>query len=358
MEHNAYSVGWICALPDTELPVAEAMLDEEHPPPDKDPADSNMYACGRIGPHKVVIACLPAGHCGTVSASEVAQNMLRSFPTIKIGLMVGIGGGVPSLDDDIRLGDVVVSQPTKGHGGVVQYDMGKAMDECKFEMRGHLDAPPPALLNAISKLRGRHVRKEPEYLNHLSEMLKENPRMAKTFARPGPKYDNLSAGVAQRITPKTQDEHGDQNRFQRSPRAESIPHYGLIASGNKVVASVDEGSRIEGLMGRGDRILCFEMEAAGLMNDFRCVVIRGISDYADSLKTDKWQPFAAAAAAAYAKELLTIIPAESVANRQETKGGSPRSEGKAVSQGSNTFENTSASNSRMLQGNFSGVNVS
>jgi len=56
-------------------------------------------------------------------------------------------------------------------------------------------------------------------------------------------------------------------------------------------------------------ILCFEMEAAGLMNSFPCAVIRGVSNYADEFKDDVWQKYAAMAAAAYAKELLSYIPA-------------------------------------------------
>jgi hypothetical protein len=50
------------------------------------------------------------------------------------------------------------------------------------------------------------------------------------------------------------------------------------------------------------------MEAAGLMNNFPCIVIRGICDYADSHKNDRWQRYAAATAAAYAKELLAFVP--------------------------------------------------
>lgn len=55
--------------------------------------------------------------------------------------------------------------------------------------------------------------------------------------------------------------------------------------------------------------MCFEMEAAGLMNDFPCLVIRGICDYADSHKNKTWQAYAAATAAACAKDILTIVPA-------------------------------------------------
>jgi nucleoside phosphorylase len=57
-------------------------------------------------------------------------------------------------------------------------------------------------------------------------------------------------------------------------------------------------------LGQRHGVLCFEMEAAGLMNAFPCLVIRGICDYSDTHKNDKWQPYAAAAAASYAKELL------------------------------------------------------
>jgi predicted benzoate:H+ symporter BenE len=46
------------------------------------------------------------------------------------------------------------------------------------------------------------------------------------------------------------------------------------------------------------------MEAAGVMNTFPCLVIRGICDYADSYKDKRWQHYAAATAAAYAKLLL------------------------------------------------------
>jgi nucleoside phosphorylase len=54
-------------------------------------------------------------------------------------------------------------------------------------------------------------------------------------------------------------------------------------------------------------VLCFEMEAAGLMNHFPCLVIRGICDYSDTHKNKSWQGYAAMTAAAYAKDLLGQI---------------------------------------------------
>ena len=91
------------------------MLDEVHQDLDGAQGDKNIYTLGRIGKHNVVMACLPSGATGITPAAKVATDMLRSFPRIRFGLMVGIGGGAPSPNklpgEDIRLGDVVVSIP-------------------------------------------------------------------------------------------------------------------------------------------------------------------------------------------------------------------------------------------------------
>lgn len=94
-----------------ELAAATEMLDEEHgdPVPTQDATDTNIYSLGRIGQHKVVIVCLPAGQMGTSSAAAVVAQMMSKFVCVKFGLMVGIGGGVPSKEADVRLGDVVIS---------------------------------------------------------------------------------------------------------------------------------------------------------------------------------------------------------------------------------------------------------
>ena len=49
------------------------------------------------------------------------------------------------------------------------------------------------------------------------------------------------------------------------------------------------------------------------MDSFHCLIIRGICDYADSHKSKIWKPYAAAVAAAYAKELLLVIPGQAAA---------------------------------------------
>ena len=91
MKHQDYTVGWISALP-TEMAAAEGMLDELHEPLplQRDSHDQNTYTLGRIGLHNVVLACLPAGVTGTISAARVATQMLSSFKCLRFGLMVGI----------------------------------------------------------------------------------------------------------------------------------------------------------------------------------------------------------------------------------------------------------------------------
>ena len=90
-------------------------------------------------------------------------------------------------------------------------------------------------------------------------------------------------------------------------------HYGTIASGNQVIKNAVERDRASAQLGG---VLCFEMEAAGLMNTFPCLVIRGICDYSDSHKNDKWQPYAAGIAAAYAKEVLSVVKPVELADTQ------------------------------------------
>jgi nucleoside phosphorylase len=118
--HDRYTVGWICAL-DVELAASMVMLDYELPSLTQAEGDANTYILGRVGEHDVVLTCLPSGTTGTNAAANAATNMLRSFPNIRYCLMVGIGGGAPSVPNgdpckDIRLGDVVVSCPSASSG--------------------------------------------------------------------------------------------------------------------------------------------------------------------------------------------------------------------------------------------------
>lgn len=314
MEHGDYTVGWICALP-TELAAAGAMLDQRHDPLPKKSQDHNNYTLGRIEGHNVAIACLPSGVTGTTSAAIVASRIRYTFPSIEFGLMVGVGGGAPSTENDIRLGDVVISKPVGTSGGVIQYDFGKTVQEGRFVRTGSLNRPPDVLLNAVSSLQARYMMEEAHLPRHLSQMLSKYPKMQKDYAYQGPQQDHLfQADYDHRPGDATCVDCEPDRLITRVDREDETPttHYGLIASGNQVMRDGVNRERLR----QEHNVLCFEMEAAGLMDDFPCLVIRGICDYADTHKNKQWQGYAAAAAAAYAKELLCIIPGNPAAHSQ------------------------------------------
>ncbi|KZL75723.1 kinesin light chain [Colletotrichum tofieldiae] len=300
-----FTVGWVCALP-IELAAAAEMMDEEFADLPSQPTDSNLYSFGRIGAHNVVAACLPAGQMGTTQAATVASQMKTSFPSLRFSVLVGIGGGVPNLEDDIdiRLGDVVISQPAGQFGGVIQYDFGKTGADGRITRTGSLNAPPTILLNALAKLRANDLRGKAQVHAHLFKL--SHPP-GSNFASPGPDQDNLYDASSLHIAGATCAKCRLEDLMERDVRATTGPvlFFGNIASGNQVMKDGLTRDRYSQELGK---VLCFEMEAAGLMNNVPCIVIRGICDYADAHKNKRWQPYAAATAAACAKELLNIIP--------------------------------------------------
>ncbi|KAF5696934.1 hypothetical protein FMUND_15551 [Fusarium mundagurra] len=309
------TIGWIAALP-MERAAVTALLHDRHDAPEgfkQHQSDANSYTWGRIGEHNIVIASLSAGLYGVPSAAHTASALIHSLPHIRIGLLVGIGGAIvrPDLGRDIRLGDVVVSQPDGATGGVVQYDFGKAKVNGVWERKGSLDKPPPVLLNALAGLQAEHEIAPSKIPDLLEAMLKANPRMKlpeTDYTYQGFKNDRLFESYHVHVGGSNCDKCDPFWEIERHKRDSTDPkiHYGTIASGNKLIK--DAATRDSLLEVIGQPCLCVEMEAAGLMDRFPCLVIRGICDYADSHKNDRWQRYASATAAAFAVELLEFVP--------------------------------------------------
>lgn len=330
---DRYTIGWVCAL-SKEQTAARAMLDEEYRDVHirKATNDTNTYTLGSIGRHNIVIACLPKGQLSVIRASKVATSMTSTFRNIKFVLMVGIGGGVPSEANDVRLGDVVVSTPTEQYPGVVQWDFGKTKDG-KCERTGSLNNPPTFLLTALSKMESDHEMEGSKIQENLDIMFKKWPRLKTEYARSDKLEDFLfsasyshldyplnpsptsTTGEFQESLPGGADcLYCDRSKAKKREVGEPVVHYGLIASGNQVIKDATYRDAInKNLDGNA---LCIEMEAAGLLADFPCLVIRGICDYADSHKNKAWQEHAAAVAAALTKDLLENVPPVEVASER------------------------------------------
>lgn len=319
-----YQIGIVCALWE-ELKAVRAILDEEHAPLKQNNdggGDNNSYVLGKVGDHNVVAAGLPLGTYGIGAATSVARDMVRTFPHLRFGLLVGIAGGIPDIQAkrDIRLGDVVVSVPTGDHGGVLQYDFVKDHGGGYLEQRGALDKPPKVLRTALTNLRADTQEDPiPQYLMQIDERF---PSLRhKGYCHPGVDKDAL---YCHRCDPskwwwilwvlltwfwpfwRCEDCDNCKNcKVRRPPRSHTQPviHYGTIASANTLLRNVKRREHLKTQHGA----LCVEMEAAGLTDEFPCLVIRGICDYADSYKNDVWHEYAALTAAVFAKKLLRYV---------------------------------------------------
>ncbi|OAQ99952.1 hypothetical protein LLEC1_04023 [Akanthomyces lecanii] len=292
--HDQYTIAWICAL-HIEMAAARAMLDEVHEDLPRHRNDTNAYTLGSIEHHNIVIACLPTAEYGTNNAANVLTHLVRTFPLIRLGLMVGVGGGVPSMAD-IRLGDIVVGTR------VMQYDLGKILGYRQIQPTATPKIPQKLLGTVVSSLRAKHEL-EP---SQVPSIMREKFGGHTKYGRPS-SPDSLFCATYSHVSPTPGCDGCDHSKLvPRSTRMTNDPliHYGAVASGNQVMRS----GTVRDEIARKVDVICFEMEAAGLMDILPCLPIRGICDYSDSHKNKEWQRYAAAAAAAYARELLAELP--------------------------------------------------
>jgi nucleoside phosphorylase len=321
-----FTIGWIAPLP-LEKEAARLVLDEEYPQEEVQ-YQNTFYLGGRVGKHEVVIGV--QRKMGLSQAAILAEKMRAGFPNIKYFLLVGIAGGVPRYGPagavtEIVLGDVVVSSPRGNHGGVLQYDKGAWEGQGRLNFRGHTNGIPGDLLAAVNNFRAEGWSK-----TNIAEVLKQmrlklDEKRQHQYDDPGPNRDRLFEDGYEHQGTEFDDckECCDaDNTISRSDRGdgatrlrdEPAVHFGNIASSNQLQISAIERNRVQ----KEHEAICFEMEAAGVLEEYPCVVVRGICDYADSHKNKGWQNYAAATAAACAKGLLSMIPATAAASRMES----------------------------------------
>ncbi|KAL2217525.1 hypothetical protein M432DRAFT_441334 [Thermoascus aurantiacus ATCC 26904] len=333
LHRRDFKIAIICALP-LEASAVQALFDVCWNDVDygKAPGDPNVYTTGRIGRHNVVLAHMPG--MGKGAAASVAASFRCSYQGIQLALVVGICGGVPFVKEEgeekeIVLGDVVISE------GVVQYDFGRRFPDKfvrKDDIRDNLSPPNAQVRSMLSKLekpRGR--QRLQDRMSHYLAVLRD-----KTGAvYPGTDKDKLfdssyrhkhqdlptcdsCTNCRQKEDPvcykalksTCQQLHCDEKmllprrRLIKASRGQHelkpIVHFGLIASGDTVMKSGQDRDEIAAREG----VIAFEMEGAGVWDNFPCVVIKGVCDYADSHKNKDWQKYAAATAAACMKAFL------------------------------------------------------
>ncbi|KAL2846587.1 nucleoside phosphorylase domain-containing protein [Aspergillus pseudodeflectus] len=196
-------------------------------------------------------------------------------------------------------------------GGVLQYDKGKR-GPGGFKIESHINSPPDLLISAIDKLSQDYRFKRGKMAEYIEEAQSKLEAMGMShFSFPGRHHDILFR--AEYNHPNENEDHCqscDSAQIIRTlaSRNDPVVHHGLIASGNTDCRD----AHMRATMRRDHEAICFETEEATLMNNFPCLAIRGISDYADSHKNDLWQPYAALTAAAYAKDLLGLMEPQEI----------------------------------------------
>ncbi|KAI0437967.1 ankyrin repeat protein [Xylaria telfairii] len=308
ISRDDYLVGWVCALP-IEVAAAKATLDRIHDnlPPNQNADDSNSYIFGSLQGHNVVLAYPSSGVYGKTSVAGAVAHLHMSFKSLRYILMVGIAGGVPGTKEDVRLGDVVVSKATDGRAGVVQYDVNRERAEDQLIRAREVNQPTPLLLTAMGKAETATIFNESKMPQFISEIVRKEPVI---FACPGPEQDVLFEPDYDHVTAETEESGcNDCNPDKIRPRKprdiqDPVVHYGVIASGRSLIRH----GATRDMLTHDQCVLCLDTEAAGLKDAAQYLVIRGICDYADSHSSKLWHAYAAVAAAAYAKEFLSLIP--------------------------------------------------
>ncbi|KAG7403725.1 hypothetical protein Forpe1208_v016277 [Fusarium oxysporum f. sp. rapae] len=304
-----FEIAIICALT-LEADAIEALFDhhwnDDGQPFDKELGDPNAYSTGVIGRFNVVLAYMPG--MDRVNTATIVSNCGKSFPGIKLALVVGICGAVPygPNNDEIVLGDVIISN------GIIQNDFRRQLPGCFGRKDTLLDVPGRPDLEirgVLAKLKAHRYRRQlsakiSDYLG----VLRQDRDLHAEY--PGSTEDRLfEASYRHTENKKPCEELGCNGNIvsrTRLPIAETsltpAVHFGLMASGGAVMKSGEDRDRIVAAEG----VIAFEMGGADVWDSFPCVIIKGACDYADGHKSNVWQRYAAATAAACAKAFLSF----------------------------------------------------
>ncbi len=297
------SVGIVTALAEEFAAMRELL---ESPATRTVPGDPNRYTVGsvpavcdgmRVGAHQVALTQLR--RTGTDSAAAAAANLIRSFPGVRLVLMVGVACGVPCPTDPskhVRLGDIVVSD----RKGVVGFTSGVAT-EAGLVHRDALPPPSAVLLDAINALAADELAHDSRPWEEYLQRLLANA----VFARPPAGSDVLRDAQGRRVRHPR-----DSARRAGRPRV----FRGIIGSSDILLRD----SAVRDEFASAHALRAIEMEASGIASAAwdhaqPYGIVRAACDYGDPNKNDLWHNYAAAAAAAYARSLIERLTPEGLA---------------------------------------------
>lgn len=271
-----------------------AIFGEPNSIPSRENADCTIYyvRVPREGMDDSFVALAGITGQGIAQAAAAAAQLKYKCRHLDKIILVGIAAAQPDLDDkekDVRLGDIVIGDK------IIQYDHIKLSDG-KRELRG--DGLPPAdreLFSCVNNLRAYQDLRGPDA-----------PQV------PWQKYIELgTAGVRHAKRP---DKTADPNHYQRKytkgldqERSDDQPfvHVGIIGSASTLL----KDEKFRNCLNKDFKTIAYEMEGAGLAiaaaaSGVGYLMVRGICDYGDHRKDDKWQTYASVCAAAFVRAII------------------------------------------------------
>ncbi|KAK1461968.1 hypothetical protein CCUS01_01558 [Colletotrichum cuscutae] len=200
----------------------------------------------------------------------------------------------------------------------MQYDLGKIVAGAEIQRTAIPRTLHHSIGKAITVLRAKHDRVPSQVPSILKERFKTLPH----YGRPTDADRLFLSNYNHPESVASCDDCDETKLMPRRARSDNDPaiYYGVIASGNQVMKNATERDSAA----RTLHAVCFEMEAAGIMYILPCLPIRGICDYADSHKNKAWQRYAAAVAAACARELLSVLPLTDSGTRAAARFSPPQ----------------------------------
>jgi nucleoside phosphorylase len=243
------------------------------------------------GAHEIVVARCGKGN---IRAAIQADALIHKYPTVDVIFMVGVAAGVPNVKDakqHVRLGDIVVCNEF----GVIKYDDVKKYTK-KIEYVPKHNQPQYEWLTRVEN-HIENMERMPPYWSYLDKILNEErevrPRTAPLKDTP---WVESEKAVKQPVVP---------GHDPKRPRI----HSGAIGSSDTVLKS----AKFRDKLSKKFKIKAIEMEASGIAeatweHGKGYFVIRGICDFANDDKNKRWQPYAAAAAAAFTQDLIESMP--------------------------------------------------
>lgn len=295
----------IMTVLDEEYNAMKAMLSNPRMGIFRGKGAGNKFLLGEIKAaggecHTVVLARTIAD--GNNKAAIRAEKLLNRYPNLDVIFMVGIAGGTPLMPDDhsyeeekeiiekhVRLGDIVVGD------SIIQYDYIKEKIN-EITMKGNNIPPSAEVLEANQELLSESEAGNQQDLPWNKYILNAVNTILPDYCRPDSKTDVLFDFQGNTI-----DHPVDNTRNPQYPRV----FKGKIASSNTVLKNPEKRNQLK----KEQNVFAVEMETSGIADSTwesskSYFAVRGICDYCDDHKNDKWHKYAALAAAAYTRALI------------------------------------------------------